>query len=268
MKKFTASNSDRNVSILKTLFLPMLDPRCLFLENIEPEAFTWSKSNSPAAFSLIWDRQYEYRPFCVVWLQECNAEGRQAPSVCHSLLLLYVGNSSIKQLFKLPTDCAAACKIYERQCKQTVDGSKGVPEAAGRESLAITTQSITTRKHQAHPGVPQQCAPLQLPHPSLLNAPVIITSASSTHTHTRTPIPMSSGSSSCLMLRGCFMWGMAPRFLPIQQHGVPFPLYETNGSRPLHCLIIYPTSPPPTPPPCSLAELCKFYLCGCAIVQT
>lgn len=38
---------------------------------------------------------------------------------------------------------STGCKIYEQQYKQTVDGSKRVPEAAGRESLAITTQSIT-----------------------------------------------------------------------------------------------------------------------------
>lgn len=56
---------------------------------------------------------------------------------------LYETNSSIKQLFKLPLGSRNGCKIYEQQYKQTVDGSKRVPEAAGRESLAITAQSIT-----------------------------------------------------------------------------------------------------------------------------
>ena len=41
------------------------------------------------------------------------------------------------------------CKMYEQQHKQTVDRSRGVPEATGREFLAITTQSIK-RLHAPH----------------------------------------------------------------------------------------------------------------------
>lgn len=70
---------------------------------------------------------------------------------------LYERNSSIKQLFKLPVGSSTGCKIYEQQYKQTVDGSKRVPEAAGRESLAITTQSITSSARQIQPQAPQQC---------------------------------------------------------------------------------------------------------------
>lgn len=69
----------------------------------------------------------------------------------------YERNSSIKQLFKLPVGSSTGCKIYEQQYKQTVDGSKRVPEAAGRESLAITTQSITSSARQIQPQAPQQC---------------------------------------------------------------------------------------------------------------
>ena len=49
------------------------------------------------------------------------------------------------------------CKIYEQQYKQTVDGSKRVPEAARRESLAITAQSITCSMCHIQPQAPQQC---------------------------------------------------------------------------------------------------------------
>lgn len=75
--------------------------------------------------------------------------------VCGSSL--YERNSSIKQLFKLPVGSSTGCKIYEQQYKQTVDGSKRVPEAAGRESLAITTQSITSSGRQIQPRAPRQC---------------------------------------------------------------------------------------------------------------
>lgn len=67
---------------------------------------------------------------------------------------LYERNSSIKQLFKLPVGSSTGCKIYEQQYKQTVDGSKRVPEAAGRESLAITTQSITSSTRHIQPQAP------------------------------------------------------------------------------------------------------------------
>lgn len=76
----------------------------------------------------------------------------------HAILVrwssLYERNSSIKQLFKLPVGSSTGCKIYEQQYKQTVDGSKRVPEAAGRESLAITTQSITSSTRHIQPQAP------------------------------------------------------------------------------------------------------------------
>lgn len=77
---------------------------------------------------------------------------------------LYEGNSSIKQLFKLPVGSSIGCKIYEQQYKQTVDGSKRVPKAAGRESLAITTQSITHSTRHIQPQAPQQCIQNIFPH--------------------------------------------------------------------------------------------------------
>lgn len=73
-------------------------------------------------------------------------------------------NSSIKQLFKLPVGSSTACKIYEQQYKETVDGSKRVLEAAGRESLAITTQSITSSTRHIQPRAPQQCIQNIFPH--------------------------------------------------------------------------------------------------------
>lgn len=73
-------------------------------------------------------------------------------------------NSSIKQLFKFPVGSSTGCKIYEQQYKQTVDGSKRVPEAAGRESLAITTQSITFSARHIQPQALQQCIQNIFPH--------------------------------------------------------------------------------------------------------
>lgn len=70
---------------------------------------------------------------------------------------LYEWNSSIKQLFRLPVGSGRACKIYEQHYKQTVDGWNRVPEAAGRESLAITTQSITSSTRHIQPQAPRRC---------------------------------------------------------------------------------------------------------------
>lgn len=67
-------------------------------------------------------------------------------------------------MFKLPVGSSTGCKIYEQQYKQTVDGSKRVPEAAGRESLAITTQSITSSTRHIQPQAPQQCIQNIFPH--------------------------------------------------------------------------------------------------------
>lgn len=77
---------------------------------------------------------------------------------------LYERDSSIKQLFKLPVGSSTGCKIYEQQYKQTVDGSKRVPEAAGRESLAITTQSITSSTRHIQPRAPQKSIQNIFPH--------------------------------------------------------------------------------------------------------
>lgn len=68
----------------------------------------------------------------------------------------YEWNSSIKQLFKLPVGSSTGCKIYEQQYKQTEDGSKRVPEAARRESLAVATQSITFSACHIQPQAIQQ----------------------------------------------------------------------------------------------------------------
>lgn len=113
----------------------------------------------------------------------CGEKSHASLVRCSSL---YETNSSIKQLFKLPLGSSAGCKIYEQQYKQTVDGSKRVPEAAGRESLAITTQSITSSTRHIQPQAPRQHIQSIFPH-----------------SHDRSPVIISfCGSGWCYMCKG------------------------------------------------------------------
>jgi len=98
----------------------------------------------------------------------------QSPSVAFPFSRGVCENSSIKQLFKPPAPQrvrAAHCKMYEQWHKQTVDRWRGLPEATGREFLAITTQSITeasaTRRAHSNRAHIQHRDVLSPPRPSV-----------------------------------------------------------------------------------------------------